>query len=122
MSWRRHALRIVVCAAAALPATAQAGFKTGKDVLAFCTDPSPLKQSMCLSYLQGVADGLQAAAVGVGNLCMPRDVSGPQLIEQAVAILRRAPAADQDEAVVFVAPGFAKAWACRPPGAPERPR
>jgi hypothetical protein len=102
-----------VLAGALAPAPAHGDFRTARELQAFCSDPSPLKQAMCLSYLQGIADGLQARAIGVPNLCLPGDVGARQLADTALAILRQAPALDQNEAVVPLAPGFAKRWACR---------
>lgn len=114
MTLVRHWPIGLAAAVALTAAPARSDFRTAREVLAFCSDPSPLKQTMCLSYLQGVADGMQARAIGVPNLCMPGDVGARELADAAVAILRQTPALDQNEAVVFVAPGFARRWACSP--------
>jgi hypothetical protein len=95
-----------------LPSSAQAGFKTSTDVLNFCTDSSALRRSICLGYLQGLADGLQIGDIGVARLCIPGNLTGQQLIDVAVGILKQIPADETNEAVVYIGPAFAKTWSC----------
>jgi hypothetical protein len=108
MHWQALSMLAVI----ALPAAAQAGFKTGTDVLNFCTDTSPLKRSICLGYLQGIADGLQIRDIGVARICIPDNLQGQQLIDIAVELLRTS-AEPTGEAVVYIGPAFATRWSCR---------
>lgn len=112
-----------------LPAVpARAEFMSGNKLYRFCTQTDTEfdrfeQQLMCVAYIQGAHDGLEAGALHVTYaadlkdsyriVCVPNGVEAGQLKEIVVEYLRSKPADRNLSAAVLVYAALAEAYPCR---------
>ncbi|WP_420143509.1 Rap1a/Tai family immunity protein [Sphingobium sp.] len=115
----RHLLTTaIIAAAAALPATAHAGFYSGDELYAACTADRDGKDYFersyeCLGYISGAVDAFNTTRE-VNNLksCIPGDVTISQLRVTTVNYLSKNPIDRKKSASSQVFAATRKAWPC----------
>lgn len=113
--------------AATAPTHAHAEFRSGNDVYRYCTRTDTnydriYQDFMCLAYIQGAHDGLEAGAYHVtyrANLnedylivCVPEGVEVGQIKEIVVDYLRSHPADRNLSAAILVYAALAEVYPC----------
>ena len=93
----------------------QAGFYTGNQILSSCQSGDPPWQSLCASYLGGIADAMELL-VGAGIMpkliCMPGDTATDGLREIFVAYANENSAELDQIASATVIAAFMGAFPC----------
>ena len=93
----------------------QAGFYTGNQILSSCQNGAANEQSICASYLGGIADAMDLL-VGAGIMptliCMPGDASRDRLRDVFVAYANENPAELDEVASATVIAAFMGAFPC----------
>jgi hypothetical protein len=107
----------------AAPSVAQdrqmAGYITGDRLIAVCANRSEGDNALCLGYILGVADAMQASKASGGALifgwraCLPPGTTSQELRDVAVLIAH--PDVRQSSASGLVAKALSEAYPC-PPG------
>ncbi|WP_440589650.1 Rap1a/Tai family immunity protein [Pelagibacterium mangrovi] len=106
-------MRLLILAAALLTATSAIGQSTliivnGNELHAECQDRSPI----CVGYVAGVADALEALSGSVPHTCRQEQVELGQLVDLARQTLIDNPATRHRGAFNIVAEAFVAEWPC----------
>jgi hypothetical protein len=115
MGWGAFAAVIASVAAVSTPAAAGT-FVTGNDLLRYCEDPQVAPENICLGYVLGVADSLDARRVlDHVRECIPKGVAPTQVRDIVVKFLNSYPQVRQDPAANLIGVAVILAWDCGHP-------
>jgi len=102
---------VAIALLAGSPAQAQRRtmFVTVEELKSDCAD----KQQICVGFITGVADALEATAWPAKRSCRGNDVSLGEVLERAIKLLKGAPLTKVDSpAFDYLADEFVSRWPC----------
>lgn len=113
----RAGLLCLVLTALVVPhdTTAQSvqGFKDGNELLRICTSRLPFESGICLGYLQGIADQMEAMrSANKARPCLPAGVVGQQLTDVVVKYLQQNPVMRTEPGAHLATIAIGDAWGC----------
>ncbi len=110
---RRIATAIAIAVALIAVRDAGAGFQSGSDLLQHCGDVSDSGYGLCLGYVEGVVDGMEAdRATHHLPPCIREGVGAAQVHNVVIQYLRDHPEARDQTASLLVVIAVTGAWRC----------